>query len=87
MQIILSKDDIEKILQKKFNMVAGDWKEDGTYVFDTVLEKLVNEDFDDTSISKILLTPPTPSLPPRTDKNTFKFPFYTTGTTGLLGKL
>jgi hypothetical protein len=59
MQIILSKQDIEDILQKKFNMIAGTWRDDGTYVFDTVLEKLVNdEDYSKSiKISNSLLTP------------------------------
>lgn len=78
MQIILSKQDIEDILQKKFNMIAGTWRDDGTYVFDTVLEKLVNDD--DYSKSIKIGNPYTPIY----NTNTIS---STSSGTGLLGSL
>jgi len=43
MQIILSKDDIEEIIKKVFDIEAMGWNKDGTITIDTVLEKLVND--------------------------------------------
>jgi hypothetical protein len=43
MKIILSKEDIEEIIKKIFDIEAIGWNEDGSLTIDTVLEKLVND--------------------------------------------
>jgi len=43
MKIILSKDDLEEIIKKLFDIEAVGWNDDGTLTIDTVLEKLVND--------------------------------------------
>ena len=43
MKIILSKDDIEEIIKKLFDIEAIGWNADGTLTIDTVLEKLIND--------------------------------------------
>lgn len=43
MKIILSKDDIEGIIKKYYDMEALAWNDDGTITMDTTLERIMNE--------------------------------------------
>jgi len=63
MQIILSKDDIEEIIKKVFDIEAMGWNDDGSITIDTVLEKLVNEKskFNTDDIKRMLGRAPTPA--------------------------
>lgn len=66
MQIILSKDDIEEIIKKVFDIEAMGWNDDGSITIDTVLEKLVNEKskFNTDDIKRMLGRTPTPAPNP-----------------------
>lgn len=66
MQIILSKDDIEEIIKKVFDIEAMGWNDDGTITIDTVLEKLVNDKskFNTDDLKRMLGRAPTPAPNP-----------------------
>jgi len=66
MQIILSKDDIEEIIKKVFDIEAMGWNDDGTITIDTVLEKLVNDKskFNTDDLKRMLGRTPTPAPNP-----------------------
>ena len=65
MQIILSKDDIEEIIKKVFDIEAMGWNKDGTITIDTVLEKLVNDKskFNTDDLKRMLGRAPTQVQP------------------------
>lgn len=68
MKIILSKDDIEEIIKKLFDIEAIGWNNDGTLIIDTVLEKLVNDKskFNTDDLRRMLGRPvPTPYIKDR----------------------
>lgn len=43
LKIILSKDDIQALVKKYYDMDAAEWNDDGTITIDTTLERIVNE--------------------------------------------
>jgi len=54
MQVILSKEDIETIIKEHFDMESVTWKKDGTIVIDSTLEKITNEENDQSVFESII---------------------------------
>jgi hypothetical protein len=57
MKIILSKEDIEAVVKKYFEMEAVAWADDGTIIIDTTLEKIMNQDNDMETLNERIKLP------------------------------
>lgn len=89
MKIILSKEDIEALVKKYYDMEAIAWNEDGTITIDTTLERIVNEKNDMHRLDDLLKKkniPPynPPNIYPSNPQPGYPFPSpYKWPTTGI----
>jgi hypothetical protein len=76
MKIILSKDDIEELVKKYYDMESVGWNEDGSMTIDTTLEKITNDKNDMKVLNDRLLKRSSIAMP---IYNPFVYPISNAG--------